>query len=177
MSISELLKIVYEKIGSYESFYKYLNFSVLLHLIFMKTNLIQAFKDHIKFDDYLESEQIQEILLSSPEVRYEGSLYRILVIKPGQDVGSINLSQDKSFAKGFKGIQYFIDTHAQPADHIVVFSAQGFGLDVEKMASLLKKQGHEIPDYVYREEEVVVAEAVSQIQMIFSGPSSLFPLK
>lgn len=130
--------------------------------------LIEKFISHLKFDDYLDDTQVEELISLFPQARYEGIAYRVIRSLKERDI-----SKDKSFTTSKDGVIYM--TQIRDMDDITVYQASIEGLDVVKLCEILKsKHSKKFPDFVTKELEVIAVRSPQNIEIIYQGKAGSF---
>lgn len=128
----------------------------------MNKDLLNKINEHYGHNDFLEKEDVAEILKIYPELEYKGKAYRILLFSNKEKEKS--LEHDFSFSKTLKGIKYYYDK--QDIDYYKyaqLYEVELVGLDFNKLVQKLNLKNKEM---ALKEEEIVLFKLNDQRLLI-----------
>lgn len=129
--------------------------------------IIEKLIDHIKGNDYLDFEDIQELIKMFPDAYFHGDAYRLLLFS--QETSLCLVSGDKSFSKSPKGVKFY--SYGQDLGYYrfcQLYKASIKGLDLNKINH--PKIDKYLKSTIEKEEEVIPL-LVKSSECVFNGES------
>lgn len=134
--------------------------------------MIKKIQEHLKHNDFLEKEDISEIMTQFPLSSYSGDAYRVLLFS-NKTLHIPDISQDMSFSKTIQGIKKYLakqDFDYYP--YCIVFKVNLKGIAINDLTKNYQKELGNLIDT--RDEDEVCPCLIDQIDVFFNGSTLYF---